>query len=125
MLQAGTLCVDVLCVDTLCCVPLCFDVQVRQHDGVPVCVDFGLSRANDGLMTETCTFGTFAWSAPELLLGLSYSKTCDVYSFGMVLYELVFREVPWKGADWTQVGGAGRWAAAACVWACVPLRAVA
>ena len=28
------------------------------------------------------------WAAPEVLLGQSYSHTCDVWSFGVVCWEL-------------------------------------
>lgn len=38
--------------------------------------------------------GTFAWAAPEVLLGRPTSEMADVYSFGVLLWELSVREAP-------------------------------
>ncbi len=38
--------------------------------------------------------GTPSWMAPELIQGLRYDEKVDVYSFGMVLFELVSGEIP-------------------------------
>ena len=61
--------------------------------------DFGVSRAK----TENSTFGTcaawsYAWSAPELFgENPRNSKEADVYSFGVILWELGARSTPFKG----------------------------
>lgn len=34
------------------------------------------------------------WSAPELLKGLGMNKFCDVYSYGMVMYEILTGNIP-------------------------------
>jgi len=47
----------------------------------------------------TSNIGTTAWAAPEMLTAAadaSYSLKVDVYSFGIVLWELCEREVPFK-----------------------------
>ena len=36
-----------------------------------------------------CALGTFAWAAPELLMGDSLTAAVDVYSLGVVLWEIV------------------------------------
>ncbi|KAI7835916.1 hypothetical protein COHA_010196 [Chlorella ohadii] len=41
--------------------------------------------------------GTLAWSAPELLLGSHISHRSDVYSMGVVLWELVTKRIPRRG----------------------------
>ena len=41
--------------------------------------------------------GTPAWSAPELLQGEKYSAKIDVYSYGVCLWEIATREVPYQG----------------------------
>eukprot|EP00164_Ancoracysta_twista_P002702 GFYU01003596.1.p1 GENE.GFYU01003596.1~~GFYU01003596.1.p1 ORF type:complete len:1677 (-),score=380.96 GFYU01003596.1:129-5090(-) len=52
--------------------------------------DFGLSRfKNDTYMT---TVGTPGWAAPEVLRNQHYSEKADVYSFGIVLWELCSRQ---------------------------------
>jgi len=55
--------------------------------------DFGMSVANAGqeLTAET---GTYRYMAPEVIRHESYSSNADVYSFGICLWQLITREVP-------------------------------
>eukprot|EP00520_Triparma_pacifica_P005893 CAMPEP_0118649546 /NCGR_PEP_ID=MMETSP0785-20121206/9762_1 /TAXON_ID=91992 /ORGANISM="Bolidomonas pacifica, Strain CCMP 1866" /LENGTH=873 /DNA_ID=CAMNT_0006541843 /DNA_START=337 /DNA_END=2958 /DNA_ORIENTATION=+ len=57
--------------------------------------DFGLSvfapRSGQELTAET---GTYKWMAPEVIRHESYSSNADVYSFGIVLWQLITRDVP-------------------------------
>ena len=56
--------------------------------------DFGLSRfKSPQLMTGQC--GTFQWMAPEVVASQSYTEKADVYSFGINLWELWTRKVPY------------------------------
>ena len=59
--------------------------------------DFGLSRfkAKDaGLMTGAC--GTYHWMAPEVITSNTYAESADVFSFGINLWELITREIPYS-----------------------------
>ena len=38
--------------------------------------------------------GTYRWMSPEVIRHEPYSTNCDVYSFGIVLWQLITREVP-------------------------------
>eukprot|EP00427_Karlodinium_veneficum_P042821 CAMPEP_0169253912 /NCGR_PEP_ID=MMETSP1016-20121227/38874_1 /TAXON_ID=342587 /ORGANISM="Karlodinium micrum, Strain CCMP2283" /LENGTH=400 /DNA_ID=CAMNT_0009335297 /DNA_START=28 /DNA_END=1230 /DNA_ORIENTATION=- len=69
--------------------------------------DFGLSRflpfassapgiTCHGMMTGGV--GTALWMAPEVLSGNSYSEKVDVYSFAIVLYEVLCRWIPFEGS---------------------------
>jgi serine/threonine protein kinase len=43
--------------------------------------------------------GTFHWMAPEVLRSEEYTHKADVYSYGIVLWEILCREPPfskWK-----------------------------
>lgn len=40
--------------------------------------------------------GTLMWNAPEIIRGLPYGQSADVYSFGIVLWEIMSRELPFK-----------------------------
>ena len=58
--------------------------------------DFGLSRT----LRNTCVtqgsrnnVGTAQYTAPEVLRSEPYSKACDVWSFGVVLWELFMNQV--------------------------------
>src|SRR5687768_7743164 len=67
--------------------------QVDKHFNVKV-ADFGESRDAGGLFTMTKGIGTYLWMAPEVVNQEEYSLAADVYSFGMVLWELVTRKLP-------------------------------
>lgn len=61
--------------------------------------DFGLCRElpednlEDGLF-QMSGVGTWRYMAPEIVLHQHYNQKVDVFSFAMVLYELVFQEKP-------------------------------
>lgn len=58
--------------------------------------DFGLSRfRRRGVTDGPC--GTTQWMAPEVIQGKEYDERADVYSFGINLWELCSRRVPWDG----------------------------
>lgn len=59
--------------------------------------DFGLSRlkAQERSMTGNC--GTVQWMAPEVLANMRYNEKADVYSYGIILWELLSRECPYDG----------------------------
>ena len=76
--------------------------------------DFGLSRVKQalnrvstastaaGLPTEQQGAGTLQWTAPELMVHRdrpAYNAACDVFSLGVVLWELATNEEPWKDED--------------------------
>lgn len=68
--------------------------------------DFGLTRISHGAvaaqMTGQC--GTFQYMAPEILSSKPYSEKADVFSFGILLWELVARKLPFFGMQPMQVG---------------------
>eukprot|EP00429_Kryptoperidinium_foliaceum_P033934 CAMPEP_0176166706 /NCGR_PEP_ID=MMETSP0120_2-20121206/85269_1 /TAXON_ID=160619 /ORGANISM="Kryptoperidinium foliaceum, Strain CCMP 1326" /LENGTH=77 /DNA_ID=CAMNT_0017504271 /DNA_START=9 /DNA_END=239 /DNA_ORIENTATION=+ len=47
----------------------------------------------------TSDVGTLVWIAPEILMRECYDAKVDVYSFGMVLYELACRQPPFEDLD--------------------------
>ncbi|KAK9825364.1 hypothetical protein WJX81_004084 [Elliptochloris bilobata] len=61
--------------------------------------DVGLARIMDTshMSTGMAPCGTFAYAAPELLMGRRCDEKVDIYSFGVVLWELVCRERPLRG----------------------------
>ena len=59
--------------------------------------DFGLSRlkAQERSMTGNC--GTVQWMAPEVLANQSYNEKADVFSYGIIVWELLTRQCPYDG----------------------------
>lgn len=67
-------------------------------DGSVQVADFGLSRECHGPGPAAMTrVGSVQWVAPEVLLGHGYSHTCDVWSFGVVCWELMTARIPFDG----------------------------
>ena len=62
--------------------------------GRAVLCDFGLSRVRSDVTSRTAIAGIAApvgsrnWMAPELLNGGRLRKPCDIYAFGMTIYEV-------------------------------------
>eukprot|EP00184_Porphyridium_aerugineum_P003147 CAMPEP_0184695860 /NCGR_PEP_ID=MMETSP0313-20130426/3354_1 /TAXON_ID=2792 /ORGANISM="Porphyridium aerugineum, Strain SAG 1380-2" /LENGTH=857 /DNA_ID=CAMNT_0027154387 /DNA_START=697 /DNA_END=3270 /DNA_ORIENTATION=+ len=58
--------------------------------------DFGLSRLRVATYVNTGPGGTPEWMAPELLRQDPFDEMSDVFSFGVILWELVVCEKPWR-----------------------------
>ncbi|OHT12572.1 TKL family protein kinase [Tritrichomonas foetus] len=66
---------------------------------LPRLCDFGIARFIDPTEVMTTHIGTPHWMAPEILNGEKYGKAVDVYSFAMLLYELLTNSIPWAGLE--------------------------
>ncbi|KAF8821103.1 protein kinase domain-containing protein, partial [Cardiosporidium cionae] len=60
--------------------------------------DFGMSkiRQQADIKNMTGMAGTFQWMAPEVLHNRPYDEKVDIYSYGIVLYELITSRVPYE-----------------------------
>ena len=66
--------------------------------------DFGMSRQRrKAMLSAKSQGGTAEWTAPEVLRGLPYHEKADVFSFGVVLHELMTQTVPWSELSTIQV----------------------
>ncbi|CAL1389679.1 unnamed protein product [Linum trigynum] len=70
---------------------------VNKHWTVKIC-DFGLSRIMvTKLVTDSSSAGTPEWMAPELIRGESFTEKCDIFSLGVIMWELCTLNRPWGG----------------------------
>jgi serine/threonine protein kinase len=80
------------------------NVLFNENGRAHIC-DFGFSRhagGEEALMTQNV--GTPHWMAPELLnSNTSYTSKVDVYAYGLVLWEIVSRQVPFSGLEPAQI----------------------
>ncbi|MEM1182167.1 MAG: protein kinase [Acidobacteriota bacterium] len=80
---------------------------VREKDGLRVAVtDFGLARRVDHgsshesrLTQEGRIVGTPAYMAPEQVSGEPTSSATDIYSFGIMMYEMLSGQLPFDGVN--------------------------
>ena len=75
-------------------------------DGQAKVTDFGIARSTDvkqGMTTTGTVLGTSDYIAPEQAQGQAVDEHTDVYSLGVVLYELLTNEVPFTGENFVAV----------------------
>jgi len=67
--------------------------------------DFGMSkiRYEEEQVNTVGSIGTPIWMAPELMRGEKYNEKIDVYSFGIMLYEMIANELPFKELNQMQL----------------------
>lgn len=65
-------------------------------EGVAKLMDFGLARMLGG-DTEGTVSGTISYIAPEQIMGKTVNHAADLYSFGILLYELATGRLPFVG----------------------------
>ncbi|XP_019423491.1 PREDICTED: serine/threonine-protein kinase EDR1-like isoform X4 [Lupinus angustifolius] len=70
---------------------------VNKHWAVKIC-DFGLSRImTDSPIRDSSSAGTPEWMAPELIRNEPFTEKCDIFSFGVIMWELCTLSRPWEG----------------------------
>jgi tRNA A-37 threonylcarbamoyl transferase component Bud32/tetratricopeptide (TPR) repeat protein len=86
------------------------NILVTLHDGVPVpkVIDFGIAKATEGRLTDNTVYtqlhqfiGTPAYMSPEQaeMSGLDIDTRSDIYSLGVLLYELLAGSTPFDANE--------------------------
>jgi len=91
------------------------NILVTVNDGVPVpkVIDFGIAKATQGELTDKTVFtqfqqfiGTPAYISPEQaeMSSLDIDTRADIYSLGVLLYELLVGQTPFDAREMMQGG---------------------
>jgi serine/threonine protein kinase/tetratricopeptide (TPR) repeat protein len=91
------------------------NILVTLHDGQPVpkVIDFGIAKATHGRLTDATLFtafeqfiGTPAYVSPEQaeMSGLDIDTRSDIYSLGVLLYELLMGRTPFDTSELMRAG---------------------
>ncbi|XP_006783485.1 mitogen-activated protein kinase kinase kinase 12-like [Neolamprologus brichardi] len=74
------------------------NILITYDDAVKIS-DFGTSKELNDKSTKMSFAGTVAWMAPEVIRNEPVSEKVDIWSFGVVLWEMLTGEVPYKDVD--------------------------
>jgi serine/threonine protein kinase len=88
------------------------NIMIEKETGRAVLIDFGIARdVVDGakLTTNGALLGSPGYMAPEQFVDSSETNfATDIYAFGVVLFEMLVGEVPFKGHNFLEIMNAHR-----------------
>ncbi|KAA8490630.1 Secretory immunoglobulin A-binding protein EsiB [Porphyridium purpureum] len=73
-----------------------------MDDWTPKISDFGLATVKNSRAFAKSTVGTSQYMAPEVIRGDQYDRSCDVWSYGVMLFEMILGEAMFE-SDCTMV----------------------
>ncbi|EGR34357.1 protein kinase domain protein [Ichthyophthirius multifiliis] len=75
--------------------------NILLHKGVAHITDFGFARCLDSTgmnsQLKLTYLGTPLYMSPQILAEENFSSKCDIWSLGMMFYELLYGRTPWTG----------------------------
>lgn len=71
------------------------NLLIDESFNVKIC-DFGLARLRDFSTQMTANVGTAQWMAPEVLNGQPYTESVDMFSYGVIVWEILTGTCPFE-----------------------------
>jgi len=88
------------------------NIMIREDSGEAVIIDFGIAKdivSGTKLTTTGALLGSPAYMAPEQFIDSSMvGPALDIYSFGVVMFEMLTGEAPFSGSNFIEVMNAHR-----------------
>jgi calcium-dependent protein kinase len=75
--------------------------NILTHRGTVKLADFGLAKYVDNYgssMLRSCV-GSPLYMAPQVLMKKAYTTKCDIWSLGVLYFEMLFKEFPFNGKN--------------------------
>ena len=77
------------------------NIMVLDNGKIKI-MDFGIARPESSTLTQQgMIVGTLAYMSPEQIKGIKIDKRADIFSFGVLLYELLSYKRPFQGDSTT------------------------
>ncbi|CAD8143935.1 unnamed protein product [Paramecium pentaurelia] len=77
--------------------------NILIHDGQCKIADFGFSRPLPLECIMESLVGTPLYMAPQILTKQQYTSKCDVWSLGLIFYEMLFGTLPWMATNYMEL----------------------
>lgn len=78
--------------------------NVFVENGLLKLGDYGLSKTvGTSQLQQSANVGTVYYMAPEVARGESCTKQVDIYALGIMLFEMLTGDVPFKGESWAEI----------------------
>ena len=72
-------------------------IDKEKKDFIVKLTDYGISKHSDATTIYQTHAGTSIIMAPEIMEGKNYGNKCDLWSIGVIIYQLAFNELPYNG----------------------------
>lgn len=79
--------------------------NILVNEGIYKIGDFGFAKYVDNFgsqMLKSCV-GSPIYMAPQILERTQYTTKCDIWSLGIIFYEMIHGYPPWKARDETEL----------------------